>query len=177
MVFRGCAVLVTGGAIVYPHADQLDAFRILNAKVQPGGLTLATWLFIGVVIVTWFLLAFTSFGRCLYAVGGNPEAARLSGISVARVRVLALVISGVCASLAGLVLASRAGSAQASMGTGLELIAIAATVVGGTSIMGGEGATTGLTLRNRHRVPGPLHESDGRLVHGAEPLVLHTPGE
>jgi ribose transport system permease protein len=140
MVFRGCAILVTGGAIVYPHTGQIDAFRILNAQVQPIGLTLATCLFLGVVAATWFLLAFTSFGRCLYAVGGNPEAARLSGISVTRVKVFALVISGVCASLAGLVLASRAGSAQPSMGTGLELTAIAATVVGGTSIMGGEGA-------------------------------------
>lgn len=140
MLFRGAAVLLTGGAIIYPHADQLAAFRILNAKVQPLGLTLATWVFIAVVAVTWILLAATTFGRQLYAVGGNAEAARLSGISVSRVRILALMTSGSCAALAGLVLASRAGSAQASMGTGLELSAIAATVVGGTSIMGGEGA-------------------------------------
>lgn len=140
MVFRGGAILATGGAIVYPETSQMAQFRLLNAKVEPLGLTMSTWLFIGVVAATWFLLAFTSYGRSLYAVGGNAEAARLSGISVSRVKITALVISGVCASLAGLVLASRAGSAQASMGTGLELTAIAATVVGGTSIMGGEGA-------------------------------------
>lgn len=140
IVFRGVAVLLTGGSIVYPLASQMDAFRVLNYQVNPIGLTLASWTFIGVLAVTWFLLSRTTFGRELYAVGGNAEAARLSGISVSRVRILALVISGITASFAGLILASRGGSAQASMATGLELTAIAATVVGGTSIMGGEGA-------------------------------------
>jgi ribose transport system permease protein len=140
IVFRGVAVLLTGGSIVYPLTNQMDPFRVLNFQVNPGGLTLASWTFIGVLAVTWFLLSRTIFGRELYAVGGNAEAARLSGISVARVRIIALVISGITASLAGLILASRGGSAQASMGSGLELTAIAATVVGGTSIMGGEGA-------------------------------------
>ncbi|EWT05739.1 ABC transporter permease [Intrasporangium chromatireducens Q5-1] len=140
IVFRGVAVLLTGGSIVYPLTNQMDSFRVLNYQVNPGGLTLASWTFIAVLAVTWFLLSRTTFGRELYAVGGNAEAARLSGISVARVRILALVISGITASLAGLILASRGGSAQASLGSGLELTAIAATVVGGTSIMGGEGA-------------------------------------
>lgn len=140
IVFRGIAVLLTGGAIVYPLARQLVDFRILDYPVQPIGLTLASWLFLVVVAVTWLLLSRTTFGRGLYAVGGNAEAARLSGINVNRVRILAMTISGVCAALAGLVLASRGASAQASLGTGLELTAIAATVVGGTSIMGGEGA-------------------------------------
>lgn len=140
IVFRGVAVLLTGGAIVYPLTNQVDSFRVLNFQVNPIGLTLASWTFIAVLAVTWFLLSRTTFGRQLYAVGGNAEAARLSGISVARVRILALVISGVTAALGGLILASRGGSAQASMGSGLELTAIAATVVGGTSIMGGEGA-------------------------------------
>ena len=140
IVFRGIAVLLTGGSIVYPLANQMDAFRVLNYQVNPGGLTLASWTYIGVLAVTWFLLARTTYGRELYAVGGNAEAARLSGISVARVRILTLVISGITAALAGLILASRGGSAQASLATGLELTAIAATVVGGTSIMGGEGA-------------------------------------
>lgn len=140
IVFRGVAVLLTGGAIVYPLADQMVDFRTLNYRVQPLGLTVASWVFFAVVAVTWILLSRTTFGRSLYAVGGNAEAARLAGISVERTRIWALVISGICAALAGLVLASRGGSAQASLGTGLELTAIAATVVGGTSIMGGEGA-------------------------------------
>jgi ribose transport system permease protein len=140
IVFRGIAVLLTGGSIIYPLANQIDAFRVLNYQVNPGGLTLASWTYVGVLAVTWFLLARTTYGRELYAVGGNAEAARLSGISVARVRILTLVISGVTAALAGLILASRGGSAQAGLAIGIELTAIAATVVGGTSIMGGEGA-------------------------------------
>lgn len=140
IVYRGLAVLITAGAIVYPVADQMNSFRILNYRVNPGGLSFATWLFLVVLAATWFLLARTTFGRQIYAVGGNAEAARLSGINVARIHILTLVISGVTAALAGLVLASRGGSAQASLGMGIELTAIAATVVGGTSIMGGEGA-------------------------------------
>jgi ribose transport system permease protein len=85
-------------------------------------------------------VAATTFGRRLYAVGGNIEAARLSGIRVGSIHVSAYVISGVCSALAGLILASRAGSAQSTMATGVELTAIAAAVVGGTSILGGEGA-------------------------------------
>lgn len=140
IMFRGAAVLITGGAIVYPAMEQRVAFRVLSYPVQPLGLTVGSWLFIGVLVATWVLLSRTTFGRSIYAVGGNAEAARLSGISVERTRIIALMISGVCAALAGLILAARAGSAQASLGTGLELTAIAATVVGGTSIMGGEGA-------------------------------------
>jgi ribose transport system permease protein len=86
------------------------------------------------------LLSGTTFGRRVYAVGGNPTAAWLSGIGVRPVRVGVFAISGVCAALAGLVLAARGGSAQSDMGTLLELTAIAAVVIGGTSILGGQGA-------------------------------------
>lgn len=140
IMFRGAAVLMTGGAIVYPLASQLIDFRILTYPVQPIGLAVAVFLFLGVVITTGLLLAYTTYGQSLYAVGSNSTAAKLAGIRVARVQITVLMISGVCAALAGLVLASRAGSAQASLGTGLELTAIAAVVVGGTSISGGEGA-------------------------------------
>jgi ribose transport system permease protein len=140
IIFRGVAVILTGGSIVYPAAAQLTDFRILAYPTEPLGITLSSLVLIAVVATTWILLSKTTYGRSLYAVGGNAEAARLSGINVTRVQITVLVISGICAALAGLVLASRAGSAQASLGTGLELTAIAAAVVGGTSIMGGEGA-------------------------------------
>jgi ribose transport system permease protein len=104
------------------------------------GLTSATILFIVVVLVIGIVIAATTFGRRVYAVGGNAEAARLSGIRVGSIHVAVYVISGICSALAGLILASRAGSAQSSMATGLELTAIAAAVIGGTSILGGEGA-------------------------------------
>jgi ribose transport system permease protein len=140
IVFRGAAVLLTGGAIVYPLTSQRADFRLLTFSTRPLGLTVACFVLLVVVVTTGLLLSFTVYGQSLYAVGSNSAAAKLAGIPVARVQITVLMISGVCAALAGLVLASRAGSAQASLGTGLELTAIAATVVGGTSINGGEGA-------------------------------------
>ena len=89
---------------------------------------------------TGFVLARTIFGRYVYAVGGNPEAARLSGIRVGGIRGTAFAISGLAAGIAGVLMASRTSSSQANLGAGLELTAISAAVVGGTSILGGEGA-------------------------------------
>jgi ribose transport system permease protein len=91
-------------------------------------------------LITGFLLSRTIFGRYVYATGGNPEAARLSGIRVGMLRGSCFAISGLAAGLAGVLLASRTQSAAANLGTGMELTAISAAVVGGTSIMGGEGA-------------------------------------
>ncbi|GAA3692954.1 ribose ABC transporter permease RbsC [Nonomuraea antimicrobica] len=140
IVHRGLALVITGGAIVYPGPDRLAGFQSLSWPTVAGGVTAASFLLVAVAVVTTVLLARTTFGRRVYAVGGNPEAARLSGIGVRSVRVGVFALSGVCAALAGLVLAARGGSAQADMGTLLELTAIAAAVIGGTSILGGQGA-------------------------------------
>lgn len=139
IIYRGLAVVVTGGAIIYPLASQSEDFNMLTWP-SVFGLTSATVLFVVVVVVVGIVIAATTFGRRVYAVGGNAEAARLSGIRVGSIRVSAYVISGICSALAGLILASRAGSAQSSMAMGIELSAIAAAVIGGTSILGGEGA-------------------------------------
>jgi ribose transport system permease protein len=130
---------ITGNLVVYPLASQQTDFGMLTWP-SLFGLTSATILFIVVVLVIGIVIAATTFGRRVYAVGGNAEAARLSGIRVGSIHVAVYVISGICSALAGLILASRAGSAQSSMATGLELTAIAAAVIGGTSILGGEGA-------------------------------------
>jgi ribose transport system permease protein len=139
LVYRGLAVVVTGGAIIYPLSKQSEDFGMLTWP-SIFNLTSATIVFVVVVVVIGIVVAATTFGRRLYAVGGNAEAARLSGIRVGSIHVSAFVISGICSALAGLILASRAGSAQSTMATGEELTAIAAAVVGGTSILGGEGA-------------------------------------
>jgi ribose transport system permease protein len=136
IIYRGVAVVATAGVIVYPlPAD-------FNMLTWPSlfGLTSATVLFVVVLVALGLLVSATTFGRRVYAVGGNIEAARLSGIRVGQVQVAAYVLSGICSALAGLILASRAGSAQSSMATGMELSAIAAAVIGGTSILGGSGA-------------------------------------
>jgi ribose transport system permease protein len=91
--------------------------------------------------VVWFFLKFTRFGRRVYAVGGNPEAARLSGIRVNFVRASTFAISGAAAGLAGVIVTSRVATGQAdSGGLNIALDAIAGIVIGGTSIAGGAGA-------------------------------------
>ncbi|HEX4811662.1 MAG TPA: ABC transporter permease, partial [Nonomuraea sp.] len=140
IVHRGLALVITGGAIVYPGPGRLEAFQSLSWPTVFGGVTGSSLLLVAVAVVASVLLAGTTFGRRVYAVGGNPTAAWLSGIGVRPVRVGVFAISGVCAALAGLVLAARGGSAQSDMGTLLELTAIAAAVIGGTSILGGQGA-------------------------------------
>jgi ribose transport system permease protein len=136
IAFRGLAIITTGGMIVTvtsPTFGLLGRSDLLGAKYT-------VWVFAIFFVVTAFLLAATTFGRAVYAVGGNAEAARLSGIRVGLVRGSCFALSGLAAGIAGVLSASRTSSAQADLGTGLELAAIAAAVVGGTSILGGEGA-------------------------------------
>ena len=139
IIYRGVAVVVTGGSIVYPLARDAEDFGMMTWP-SLFTLTSATVLFVVVVAAIAVLISSTTFGRRVYAVGGNVEAARLSGIRVGSVHVAAYVVSGICSALAGIILSSRAGSADSSMATGMELTAIAAAVIGGTSILGGEGA-------------------------------------
>jgi ribose transport system permease protein len=94
----------------------------------------------------WFLLERTKFGRHVYAVGGNPQAARLSGINVKKVLMSVYVISGVTAGLAGLMFASRVRSGQVTAGVGYELDAITAVILGGTSLFGGRGRIFGTLI-------------------------------
>ncbi len=104
------------------------------------GVTYSIWIFGLVAVVFGFVLARSKFGRWLFAVGGNPEAARLSGINTRGVRVAAFALSGLAAGVAGAIVASRTGQGQAGDGLSVTLFAFAAVVVGGTSVLGGRGA-------------------------------------
>lgn len=139
IIYRGLAIVLTGGMILSVPSNQLEAFRFW-ALPAIGGLSGGTILLGIVAVVLGFVLWGTTFGRRIYAVGGNEEAARLSGVRTPLIHISVFAINGICAAAAGMVLASRAGSAQPSMGTGMELTAIAAVVIGGTSILGGAGA-------------------------------------
>lgn len=139
IIYRGLAIVLTGGMIMSVSPEQLQGFRVW-ALPAVGAVTGGTILFIVVAIVLGFVLWGTTFGRRVYAVGGNAEAARLSGVRTPLIHISVFAINGICAAAAGMVLASRAGSAQPSMGMGMELTAIAAVVIGGTSILGGAGA-------------------------------------
>jgi ribose transport system permease protein len=101
---------------------------------------------IGSVAAAYFVLGFTRLGRYMYAVGGNLEASRLSGVPVNRVRIFAFAISGLCSALAGIVFWARLSTGTYLAGESLELYAIAAVVIGGTSLMGGEGSVVGTLI-------------------------------
>ena len=99
-----------------------------------------------VVLVSWWVLTRTRFGRYIYAVGGNPHAAKTSGINVSRIRFTVYAISGALSGLAGMILSARTGSALPQAGIAYELDAIAAVVIGGTSLSGGVGRVTGTLI-------------------------------
>jgi ribose transport system permease protein len=136
MMIRGLAVVITSGFLV-TVAD--ERYTIIGREAVLG-VKYSVWLFAAFAAICGFLLARTKFGRHVYAVGGNAEAARLSGIRVGWVKALTFAISGVAAGLAGLIASSRVSTGQADAGSLIELTAIAAVVIGGTSIAGGEGA-------------------------------------
>jgi ribose/xylose/arabinose/galactoside ABC-type transport system permease subunit len=138
-IWRGAAYLLVGGRPVW---DLPRAFDFLGSG-KVFGVPLPTLVMMGVFAVAWFVLAHTPFGRSVYAVGGNAEAARLAGIRTGRVTVLVYVISGGLAALSGIILASRMSSGQPNAGLMFELEVIAAVVVGGTSLFGGRGSIVG----------------------------------
>ena len=135
MMIRGLAVVLTGGFLV---TVQDKAYSVIGRESFLG-VKYSVWIFAAVIAICWFTLARTTFGRHIYAVGGNPEAARLSGVRVGAIRTATFAISGAAAGLAGLIASSRVSTGQADAGSLIELTAIAAVVIGGTSISGGEG--------------------------------------
>jgi ribose transport system permease protein len=108
------------------------------------GVPVATIIFVAIALVAWFFLERTYVGRQVYAVGGNKEAARLAGIPTDRRIILAYVVSGCCAAVVGIIFASQLTSGTADSTTGYELIAIASAVIGGVSLIGGQGRIVGV---------------------------------
>jgi len=136
LVFFGIAYLVTGGTIL--RLSDLEIRSLVTTRVL--GLTTATWIALVVVVIAWLLLDRTRFGRYVFAIGGNREAARLAGVPVNRIIFTVFVLVGASAGLAGIMNMARTLTAQASDDFSLVFTVIAAVVVGGTSIMGGFGA-------------------------------------
>ena len=136
---RGIAYSMHGGPVQIAGKSGIES--IGNGSI--GGIPMPVFIMIFVYWFFWFLLERTKFGRHVYAVGGNPQAARLSGINVKKVLMSVYVISGVTAGLAGLMFASRVRSGQVTAGVGYELDAITAVILGGTSLFGGRGRIFG----------------------------------
>jgi len=149
LMARGLAFMISGGRPIEIDNNPFDAlgsgllFRGLSKISTVPGIPVPIIIMLAVVIVASYALGQTRFGRYVYAIGGNEEAARLSGINVGRVKLSVYVISGALAGLASLLLAARLSSGIPQSGTGYELQSIAAVVVGGTSLMGGRGSIGG----------------------------------
>lgn len=141
-IARGIALLYTGG---YPLSGLPNSFLFIG-KGYLFGIPMPAIIMIIVFIIAYFVLNHLPYGRYIYAIGGNQEAARLSGIKVERIKASVYVISGITASIAGVIITSRLSSGQPMVGEGYELDAIAATVLGGTAISGGRGHIFGTFL-------------------------------
>jgi inositol transport system permease protein len=139
-VARGIALLFTKGQNIYQIGDY-----VWFGQGKIGFIPLPVFFMIIVGIVTWYILGHTSFGRSLYAVGGNEEAARASGINVGRIKIGAYLINGAFVGLAGILLMARTNVGAPNAGQGYEFEALTAAIIGGTSFSGGLG-TAGGTL-------------------------------
>lgn len=136
---RGLAYIYTGGTPI-PIINE-NYYYIGNGYIA--GLPIPAWIMLGTLLVSAFILRSTPFGRCVYGIGSNEDAARLSGVPVKRYKMFVYVLSGLCAAIAGLVYSSQLSVGTPIAGQAYELDAIAAVVVGGTSLFGGTGSVLG----------------------------------
>ncbi|MBO6718485.1 MAG: ABC transporter permease [Rhizobiaceae bacterium] len=136
LVYRGIAILITGGTLV---PVRLEAFTWLG-RDRIGPIYIAVIVMVAFAVLLTVVLNRSTLGRRIFAVGGNEEAAILSGIRTRRVKIIAFSINGFAAGLAAAIAVSRISLGQATAGMGMELEAIAAVIIGGTSIYGGQGA-------------------------------------
>jgi ribose/xylose/arabinose/galactoside ABC-type transport system permease subunit len=139
---RGLILFVTGSRPVAPLPDSFVAI----GQEQIFGLPLLIVYALAVAVIVHVLLEHTPFGWSVRAIGGNREAARNSGIRVARISVIVYTLSGLSAALAGMLMSARLGSGQPSLGVGFELQVISAVIIGGTSLFGGIGSIPGTAL-------------------------------
>lgn len=134
-LLRGCVLVYTKGS---PISIKSDAYKFFG-KGAIVGIPVPVIILILLFLLAHYILTQTSYGRSIYAFGGNREAARLSGISTRFTEWMAYTINGLLCGIAGVILTARLGSAQSTSGTGIEMDAIAAVILGGTSLSGGVG--------------------------------------
>ena len=137
--WRGATQVLSQGTPINTFSDD---YRFWGSGFI-GPVPVPVLIFAFFVIVGYFVLRFTTYGRSIYAVGGNPEAARLSGLNTTGLIMSVYVITGFLAGLCGFLLTSRLGAAEVVAAQGYELVVIAAVVIGGTSLFGGEGSILG----------------------------------
>lgn len=146
LLLRGVTMVYTNGSPINTgFSDVADAFGWFGIG-RPLGIPTPIWLMVVVFIAAWYMLHHTRLGRYIYALGGNEAATRLSGISVDKVKIIVYALCGLLSALAGIIEVARLSSAQPTAGTGYELDAIAAVVLGGTSLAGGKGRIVGTLI-------------------------------
>ncbi len=139
-IFRGLTkVLGNGQTIRINNFGDLGVVRIFE-------IPLPVYIFAVIVVLSWFILRYTVYGRSLYAIGASPTAARLAGIRVRRTIFIAYLLSALCVAIAGLIRLSQVGGASVNAGLGVELSVITAVVLGGASLSGGRGGIAGTVL-------------------------------
>lgn len=141
-IIRGIVKLISGAKIITGFSKEFVGFATGKFLFLPN----LFWVWGSVIILSWIVLKYTVFGRNIYSIGSNQEAARLSGINIGKNIVFVYTVSGGLSGVAGIMLASRLASGLPLAGVGYELDAIAATVVGGTSLFGAIGGTMGTAL-------------------------------
>ena len=141
-VARGIVNVLTKGEPYYPLPDE---FKVLGQGTL-AGIPYSVFIAIVIVLIAHFVIKKTSYGRSLMAVGGNREATRVSGINVKRVLFSAHVLVSLLAGFVGIIMAARLSSAQPNAGDGWEMTAVAAVIIGGTSMYGGYGSVLGTIL-------------------------------
>ncbi len=146
LLLRGVTMVYTNGSPINTgFSDNADLFGWFGIG-RPLGIPTPVWIMAIVFLAAWYMLHHTRLGRYIYALGGNEAATRLSGISVNKVKIIVYALCGMLASLAGIIEVARLSSAQPTAGTGYELDAIAAVVLGGTSLAGGKGRIIGTLI-------------------------------
>lgn len=143
-IFRGATLVYTDGKPISGLSDSFTFEMIGQGYVM--GVPFPAVLMIIAFVILFFVLRKTVFGRQVYAVGGNEEASALSGIKADRIKIWVYSLTGMLSVLAGIIITSRLNSAQPTAGNMYELDAIAAVVIGGTSLMGGRGRITGTLI-------------------------------
>ncbi|WP_119269235.1 ABC transporter permease [Taklimakanibacter deserti] len=137
-IARGATIIFTGGSPV--SIPLTSSFEIFGIPPMP------FWIAAGVAVVMGALLAFTTFGRYTFAIGGDEEKTRILGVPVDKVKFAMFALSGALAGLGGGILTSQLGSGSPTVGTGFELLAISAVVIGGTPLTGGSGSILGTVV-------------------------------
>jgi len=141
-IAKGVAFLISKGYTIYPLPDAVAKF----GTAEPFGTSWSFVIFVVLAVIAHIVVSNTAYGRKLFVVGGNPEVARLAGINPATIKLAGFVISGMSASIGGMLLMSRIITGNPTIGLGWELTVIATVVIGGVSLFGGAGSIPGAII-------------------------------